>query len=53
MSFLGEIKRRKVFHVSVAYAFVGWLLIEVASVLLPTFEAPEWVMQVFSFAVIA
>ena len=53
MSFLGEIKRRKVFQVSVAYAFVGWLLIEVASVLLPTFEAPEWVMQVFSFAVIA
>ncbi len=53
MSFLGEIKRRKVFQVAVAYAVVAWILIEVASVLLPTFEAPEWVMRAFSFAVIA
>ena len=53
MSLLGEIKRRKVFQVAVAYAIVGWLLIEVASVLLPTFQAPEWVMRAFSFAVIA
>jgi len=53
MSFLGEIKRRKVFQVAVAYAVVAWVLIEVASVLLPTFEAPEWVMRAFSFAVIA
>jgi len=27
---------------------VGWLLVEVASVLLPTFEAPDWVMKVFA-----
>jgi TolB-like protein/Tfp pilus assembly protein PilF len=26
----------------------GWLLIEVGSVLLPTFEAPPWVLKVFS-----
>ena len=26
----------------------GWLLIEVASVLLPTFDAPDWVMKAFS-----
>lgn len=52
-SFLGEIKRRKVFQVAAAYAVVGWLLIEVASVLLPTFQAPDWVMRAFSFAVIA
>ena len=36
-----------------AYAIVGWLLIEVSSVLLPTFQAPEWVMRVFSFFIIA
>jgi len=53
MSFLGEIKRRKVFQVAAAYAIVGWLLIEVASVLLPTFQAPDWVMRAFSFVVIA
>jgi len=30
----------------------GWLLIEVASVLLPTFEAPPWVLKVFSAFII-
>jgi TolB-like protein len=31
---------------------VAWLLIEVASVILPTFKTPEWVMQAFTFLVI-
>ena len=48
-----ELKRRKVVKVAVAYGIVGWLLIEVASVLLPTFQAPEWIMRVFSFFIIA
>ncbi|MEE8094384.1 MAG: adenylyl cyclase, partial [Gammaproteobacteria bacterium] len=52
-SFFGELRRRNVVRVAVAYAIVGWLLIEVASVLMPTFLAPEWVMRVFSFFVIA
>ena len=49
----GELKRRNVVKVAVAYAIVGWVLIEVSSVLLPTFQAPEWVMRVFSFFIIA
>ncbi len=52
MSFIAELKRRNVFRVGVAYAIVGWLLIEVASVVLPTFEAPEWIMKAFAFLVI-
>jgi TolB-like protein/Tfp pilus assembly protein PilF len=52
MSLITELKRRNVFRVGVAYAIVGWLLIEVASVLLPTFDAPEWVMKAFSSLVI-
>ena len=48
-----ELKRRNVVKVAVAYAIVGWILVEVASVLLPTFQAPEWVMRVFSFFIIA
>jgi len=40
MSLIAELKRRNVFRVGVAYAIVAWLLIEVASVVLPTFEAP-------------
>jgi len=42
----GELKRRNVVKVAVAYAIVGWLLIEVASTLLPAFEAPDWVLRV-------
>ena len=44
MSLIAELKRRNVFRVGVAYAIVAWLLIEVASVILPTFKTPEWVM---------
>ena len=40
-----ELKRRKVFRVAAVYAVVAWLLIEVTSTILPTFDAPQWVNQ--------
>ncbi len=52
MSLIAELKRRNVFRVAAAYGVVGWLLVEVASVVLPTFEAPEWVMKAFTFLVL-
>src|SRR5947208_2253328 len=51
-TFLTELKRRKVYRVAVAYAIVAWLLIQAASILFPTFEAPAWVMKVFVTAII-
>ncbi len=51
-TFLTELKRRKVYRVAAAYAIVAWLLIQAASILFPTFEAPPWVMKVFVTAVI-
>src|SRR3989440_404309 len=51
-TFLTELKRRKVYRVAVAYAIVAWLLIQAASILFPTFEAPPWVMKVFVTAVV-
>ena len=51
-SFFAELKRRNVYKVAVAYAIVAWLLIQAASILFPTFEAPAWVMKVFVTAVI-
>src|SRR5436853_1288400 len=45
-SFFAEVKRRNVYKVAVAYAVISWLLIQAASILLPTFEAPSWVMKV-------
>ena len=50
-SFFGELKRRNVYKVAVAYAVVAWLLIQLASILFPTFDAPAWVMKVFIAAV--
>ncbi len=49
---INELRRRKVFRVALAYAVTGWLLVEIASVVLPTFKSPEWIMQVFTFFVI-
>ncbi len=45
--FSAELKRRNVYKVAVAYAVIAWLLIQAASILLPTFEAPSWVMKAF------
>jgi Amidohydrolase family len=43
--FFAELKRRHVDKVALAYAVVSWLLIEVASILLPNFEAPPWIVN--------
>jgi len=44
-NFFAELKRRNVYKVAVAYAVVGWLVIQVSSTILPTFHAPEWLAQ--------
>jgi TolB-like protein len=49
--FFAELKRRNVYKIAVAYAIVAWLLIQAASILFPTFEAPPWVMKIFVTAV--
>ena len=38
-----ELKRRNVVKVAVAYAIVGWILVEVSSVFSPALRLPEWV----------
>jgi len=43
--FLTELKRRKVYKVAVAYAVGSWLLIQAASIFLPTFDAPPCMMK--------
>ena len=51
-NFFAELKRRNVYRVAVAYAVVAWLLIQAASIVLPTFEAPTWTMKVLIAAVV-
>jgi TolB-like protein/Tfp pilus assembly protein PilF len=45
-NFFAELKRRNVYKVAVAYLVVAWLLIQAASIFLPAFDAPPWVMKV-------
>jgi TolB-like protein len=41
-SLFGELKRRNVLRVAIAYLAAAWLLTEVASTLFPIFGIPEW-----------
>jgi TolB-like protein/Tfp pilus assembly protein PilF len=51
-NFFSELKRRNVYKVAVAYAVVSWLLLQAASIFLPAFDAPPWVMKVFIIVII-
>jgi hypothetical protein len=44
-SFFTELQRRKVYRVAAAYAVASWLLIQAASIFLPTFDAPPCMMR--------
>jgi ketosteroid isomerase-like protein len=46
-SLFSELRRRNVFRVALTYAVIAWLLIEVASVLLPLVDAPESIITAF------
>jgi len=48
--FFGELKRRNVYKVAVAYAVVGWLLIQVATQVFPFLEIPNWAIRFVIFA---
>src|SRR5438445_600235 len=44
-NFFGELKRRNVYKVAIAYAVVAWLLIQIATQVFPFFEIPNWVVR--------
>lgn len=46
MSLVTELNQRNVLRVGAAYAVMGWLFVEISSVVLPTFGAPDWVLKV-------
>src|ERR1700746_2049837 len=43
--FFGELKRRNVYKVAVAYAVASWLLIQIATQVFPFFEIPNWAVR--------
>jgi len=51
-SFFSELKRRNVYKVAVAYAVVGWLLVQVTTQVFPIFEIPNWALRLIVLAII-
>lgn len=52
MALVGEMRRRNIFKVSLAYAILSWLIVKVASLVLPLFDTPSWVLQILVLALI-
>ena len=45
MSFLEELKRRKVFRVAASYAVVAFIIMQLVEILYPMFNFPQWTQQ--------
>lgn len=50
--FIKELRRRNVFKSAVTYLIVAWLVAQVSDVILPTFNAPPYIMQALIFILI-
>ncbi len=44
-NFFAELKRRNVYKVAVAYAIVGWLIVQIATQVFPFLEIPNWIVR--------
>jgi TolB-like protein/Tfp pilus assembly protein PilF len=51
-NFFAELKRRNVYKVAVAYAIVGWLLVQIATQVFPFFEIPNWGVRLIVLAIV-
>ena len=51
-NFFAELKRRNVYKVAVAYAIVGWLLVQIATQVFPFFEIPNWAVRLVVLAIV-
>ena len=45
MSFVSELRKRKVFQVAIGYLAVAWLLVQVTATILPAFDLPVWTLR--------
>ena len=45
LSLFGELSRRNVFRVGIAYVIAAWVIAQVADLVLENIGAPDWVMQ--------
>ncbi len=47
-NFFQELRRRSVFTVGTTYVVAAWLLLQAADLLLPIYNAPEWILPAFA-----
>ena len=52
ISFLAELRRRNVVKVGIGYVVAAWLLIQMVTTVLPTFDAPAWIVRTVTFLLI-
>lgn len=52
MSFLAELKRRKVIRIAVAYLAGAWVVAQVADLVLENYNAPDWIIQAILLALL-
>ena len=50
--FILELRRREVFRTAGLYVGICWILVEGASIVLPTFGAPDWILRALIIAVV-
>lgn len=47
--FISELIRRNVFKAVIAYLAIAWVIIQIASIVLPTFDAPDYSLKVLIY----
>lgn len=52
MSFFGELHRRNVVRVGLAYVVIAWVLAQVAEFAFENFGAPDWVLKTFTIVLL-
>ena len=51
-NFFAEMRRRSVYKVAVAYAIVGWLVIQIATQTFPFLQIPNWCVRLIIVAIL-
>jgi hypothetical protein len=52
MSIFTELKQRNVIKVAITYVMVAWVLIQIADVLAPQLNLPEWTPRMITFVIL-
>ena len=47
--FISELNRRNVIKSTIAYLAVAWVIIQIASIILPTFNAPDYTLKILIY----